>query len=139
VTLVVDIRDEDPDRLAQAATAMCGEIRRLAAADGIAAEVSLAVEIPVVVFDVACGDAVRRPCGLLGLSHRPLVSGAGHDAMSIARIAPAALVFIPCRDGVSHHPDEYASPEQVGNGCDALLHAVLERAGVLASGPDKPV
>jgi N-carbamoyl-L-amino-acid hydrolase len=57
-----------------------------------------------------------------------VISGAGHDAMSIARIAPASLVFIPCRGGVSHHPDEYASPDQVGAGCDAILHAVLERA-----------
>jgi N-carbamoyl-L-amino-acid hydrolase len=61
------------------------------------------------------------------------VSGAGHDAMSLARVAPSALVFIPCRDGVSHHPDEYASPEHVVNGCDALLHAVLERAGERAT------
>ena len=49
--------------------------------------------------------------------------------MSIARIAPSQLVFIPCRDGISHHPAEYASPDQVGAGCDAVLHAVLERAG----------
>jgi len=58
-----------------------------------------------------------------------VVSGAAHDAMSIARIAPSQLVFIPCRDGVSHHPAEYASADQVGAGCDAVLHAVLERAG----------
>lgn len=129
VTLVVDIRDQDPQRLADAAETMRTEIARIGAADGVSIEVELALEIPVVTFDEACGDAIRRACGLLGLSSAPLVSGAGHDAMSIARVAPAALVFIPCRDGVSHHPAEYSSPDQVVKGCDAILHAALERAG----------
>jgi N-carbamoyl-L-amino-acid hydrolase len=50
--------------------------------------------------------------------------------MNLARVAPSALVFIPCRDGVSHHPAEYASPEHVAAGCYVILHAVLARAGV---------
>lgn len=129
VTLVVDVRDREPARLEEAADAMRAEIDRIASADGTSFEVDVALEIPVITFDDACGDAVRRACERLGLSSAPVVSGAGHDAMSIARVAPAQLVFIPCRNGVSHHPAEYASPDQVGNGCDALLHAVLERAG----------
>jgi N-carbamoyl-L-amino-acid hydrolase len=128
VTLVVDVRDEDPGRLGEAADAIAREIPELAAADGVTATVELALEIPVTVFDRECGDAVRRACDELGLSTMPLVSGAGHDAMSLARIVPTALVFIPCRDGISHHPDEYSSPEQVVRGCDALLGAVLQRA-----------
>jgi N-carbamoyl-L-amino-acid hydrolase len=129
VTLVVDIRAKEPERLADAADAMRDDISRIAAADGIAVAVDLALEIPVVTFDEACGNAIRRACASLALSSAPLVSGASHDAMTIARIAPAALVFIPCRDGVSHHPAEYSSPDQVVKGCDTLLHAVLERAG----------
>jgi beta-ureidopropionase / N-carbamoyl-L-amino-acid hydrolase len=128
VTLVVDVRDEDPDRLREAADSIAREIPEIAAADGVSAAFELALEIPVTIFDRACGDAVRRACDALGLSSMPLVSGAGHDAMSLARVVPTALVFIPCRDGVSHHPDEYSSPEQVVRGCDALLGAVLERA-----------
>jgi N-carbamoyl-L-amino-acid hydrolase len=130
VTLVVDIRHPDQRRLTEATKAISEEIERIAAADGIAARLEVILEIPVVTFDEDCGNALRNACRSLGLSFEPLVSGAGHDAMSIARIAPAALVFIPCRDGVSHHPDEYASPEQVANGCDAIIQAVLERAGV---------
>ena len=68
------------------------------------------------VEELGAGAAIRLP------------SGAGHDAMSLARVVPTALVFIPCRDGVSHTPDEYSSPDQVVRGCDALLGAVLERA-----------
>jgi beta-ureidopropionase / N-carbamoyl-L-amino-acid hydrolase len=132
VTLVVDIRATEPRRLAKAADAMRADIRRIAAADGISVEVDLALEIPVVTFDDACGDAIRRACDLLGLSSTLLVSGAGHDAMSVARVAPTALVFIPCRDGISHHPAEYSSPDQIVKGCDALLHGVLERAGSVA-------
>ncbi len=128
VTLVVDVRDEDPDRLTEAADAIAKEIPEIAAADGVSATVELALEIPVTIFDRECRDAVRRACDALGLSSMPLVSGAGHDAMSLARVVPTALVFIPCRGGVSHHPDEYSSPEQVVRGCDALLGAVLERA-----------
>src|SRR5262249_32905144 len=128
VTLVVDIRATEPDRLEKAADAMRADIRQIAAADGVSFQVDLALEIPVVTFDDACGDAIRRACELLGLSSTPLVSGAGHDAMSVARVAPTALVFIPCRDGISHHPAEFSSPDQVVKGCDAILHGVLERA-----------
>jgi N-carbamoyl-L-amino-acid hydrolase len=128
VKLVVDVRDEDPDRLNETADTIATEIPELAAVEGVSATVELALEIPVTVFDGECGDAVRRSCDALGLSSMPLVSGAGHDAMSLARVVPTALVFIPCRDGISHHPDEYSSPEQVVSGCDALLGAVLERA-----------
>ena len=128
VALVVDVRDEDAGRLTEAADSISSEIARIAEADGISAAVELALEIPVTTFDEECGAAIRRAGEKLGLSSMPLVSGAGHDAMSLARVAPTALVFIPCRDGISHHPDEYSSPDQVAKGCDALLHAVLERA-----------
>jgi N-carbamoyl-L-amino-acid hydrolase len=131
VTLVVDVRHPNQPRLTEAVRAISAEIERIAAADGIAARFEVALEIPVVTFDEGCGDAIRVACRSLGLSFASLVSGAGHDAMSIARTAPAALVFIPCRDGVSHHPEEYSTPEQVANGCDAILYAVLARAGVV--------
>jgi N-carbamoyl-L-amino-acid hydrolase len=107
------------------------QVAVIAAAGGVECRAERALDIPVVEFDPGCRDAVGRACADLGLSSMPLISGAGHDAMAIARIAPAALVFIPCRDGVSHHPAEYASPGQVGAGCDALLHAVLERSGAV--------
>jgi N-carbamoyl-L-amino-acid hydrolase len=129
VTLVVDVRHPEPECLQRAVEEVAAEIAHFAAADRIGVEIEQVLDIPVVTFDERCGDSVRRVCDVLDLSFTSLVSGAGHDAMSIARVAPAALVFIPCRNGVSHHPDEYASPEHVANGCNALLHAVLERAG----------
>ena len=128
VTLIVDIRDPDATRIDALDAAVRAAIDTIAAAARVEAEVEIALEIPAVTFDASCGDAIRRACSSLGLGSTSVISGAAHDAMSIARIAPSQLVFIPCRDGVSHHPSEYASPDQVGAGCDAVLHAVLERA-----------
>jgi N-carbamoyl-L-amino-acid hydrolase len=129
VVLVVDIRSPLAERIDEVETAVRSEIAAIADRSRVGVEVEHQLEIPVTVFDEGCREAVRRACDALGLSSMPVISGAGHDAMSIARIAPSSLVFIPCRNGVSHHPDEYASPDQVGAGCDAILHAVLERAG----------
>jgi N-carbamoyl-L-amino-acid hydrolase len=129
VTLVVDVRDPDAAKIDAIDGATRAEIRSIAADAGVDAEVHVALEIPAVTFDTSCGDAIRRACRKLGLGSTGVISGAAHDAMSIARIAPSGLVFIPCRDGISHHPAEYASPDQVGAGCDTVLHTVLERAG----------
>ena len=56
------------------------------------------------------------------------MSGAGHDAVCISKIAPAAMIFVPCKDGISHNEAEYASMEDLAAGCDVLLRAVLEYA-----------
>lgn len=81
-------------------------------------------------FDAACVDAVRAAAAALGLSHRDIVSGAGHDAVYVAGVAPAAMIFVPCKDGVSHNEIEDARPEHLAAGCDVLLRAMLARAGV---------
>jgi N-carbamoyl-L-amino-acid hydrolase len=62
----------------------------------------------------------------------PCVSGAGHDAVYMARLAPAGMIFIPCKDGISHNEIEDAQPAHITAGCNVLLHAMLERAGVVA-------
>jgi beta-ureidopropionase / N-carbamoyl-L-amino-acid hydrolase len=84
---------------------------------------------PPVAFDPECIEAVRQAAGKLGLSAREIVSGAGHDAVYMARAVPTAMVFVPCRDGISHAEVEYASPEACADGANVLLHAVLARAG----------
>ena len=65
----------------------------------------------------------------LGLSHISIASGAGHDMAHMSRIAPAAMVFIPCKDGLSHCPDEFATPEAIARGSAVLTHTVLKLAG----------
>ncbi len=135
VTLVVDIRHPEAARIDEVEQRIGEQVAAIAATGNVDCRAERALDIPVVEFDAGCRDAIGRACADLGLSSMPLISGAGHDAMSIARIAPASLVFIPCREGVSHHPDEYASPDQVGAGCDVLLRAVLERSGATVGCP----
>jgi N-carbamoyl-L-amino-acid hydrolase len=66
------------------------------------------------------------------------VSGAGHDAIYVARLAPAGMIFVPCKDGISHNEIEDAQPAHLEAGCNVLLHAMLERAGI-ADGAGQPV
>jgi N-carbamoyl-L-amino-acid hydrolase len=65
----------------------------------------------------------------------PVVSGAGHDAVYMARLAPAGMIFIPCKDGISHNEIESALPEHITAGANVLLHAMLGRAGVAETTP----
>ena len=74
--------------------------------------------------------ALAQAAEALGYSNMPAVSGAGHDAVYMARLAPAGMIFIPCKDGISHNEIEDAKPEHITAGCNVLLHAMLERAGV---------
>ncbi len=68
--------------------------------------------------DVLLGAMSRTVTG----KHRILASGAGHDGVAISKICPIAMLFIRCRKGLSHHPDEYASPEDIGTGIAVLTH-----------------
>jgi N-carbamoyl-L-amino-acid hydrolase len=61
-----------------------------------------------------------------GYSTRDMISGAGHDAAYVARVAPASMIFVPCKDGISHNEAEYSSKEQCAAGAQVLLQAVLE-------------
>jgi N-carbamoyl-L-amino-acid hydrolase len=79
-------------------------------------------------FDRGCVDAVRNAASRLGYSHTDIVSGAGHDAIYIARVAPTTMIFIPCEGGISHNEAEYAKPEDCAAGADVLLNVLHERA-----------
>ena len=85
-----------------------------------------------VTFDETCVQAVRSAAVRLGYSHMDWVSGAGHDACWINRVAPTAMIMCPCVDGLSHNEAEEISPEWAAAGTDVLLHAVLETAIITA-------
>ncbi len=82
-----------------------------------------------IAFDRACVDSVRAAAERFGYSHRDIVSGAGHDACYLSKVAPTAMVFVPCVDGISHNEVEDATPEWIEAGGNVLLHAMLGRAG----------
>jgi N-carbamoyl-L-amino-acid hydrolase len=114
--------------------AMDADIRdvaaRISAESGLAIDVQLVTSFPATQFHPDCVDAVARATRHLGYSHMDAVSGAGHDAVYMAKLAPAGMIFIPCKDGISHNEIEDAKPEHITAGCNVLLHAMLERAGV---------
>jgi len=86
---------------------------------------------PPVPFDAGCVAAVRRAAKHLGLTHRDIVSGAGHDACYMARVAPTSMIFTPCVDGISHNESEDIKQEWSTAGANVLMHAVLEKAEIV--------
>lgn len=84
-----------------------------------------------VTFDKDCVKAIRDAADRLGYTHRNIVSGAGHDACWINRVAPTAMVMCPCVDGLSHNEAEEITKEWAGAGADVLFHAVVETAVIV--------
>jgi N-carbamoyl-L-amino-acid hydrolase len=107
-----------------------GVAAKLAAESGLPIDMKLVTSFPATQFHADCVDAVGRAAKALGYSHMNAVSGAGHDAVYMAKVVPAGMIFIPCKDGISHNEIEDAKPEHITAGCNVLLHAMLERAGV---------
>ena len=103
----------------------------------IADEIGLGIEIEQVghfdpvTFDETCVATVRAAAERLGYSHRNIISGAGHDACWVNRVAPTAMIMCPCVDGLSHNEAEEISPEWAKAGADVLFHAVVETAGIV--------
>ena len=90
----------------------------------------------VAYMDDSLRERLTRSADHLGLSHINLSSGAGHDMAHMSRIAPAAMIFIPCRDGLSHCPEEFTTPEAIARGSAVLIHSLLDLAGLDLAGLD---
>jgi beta-ureidopropionase / N-carbamoyl-L-amino-acid hydrolase len=129
VKFSIDLRNAT-DALCEA---MDADIRavaaKLAAESGLTIEITPVSAYPAQPFHADCIAAVQKAADALGYSNMPAVSGAGHDAVYMARLAPAGMIFIPCKDGISHNEIEDAKPEHIEAGCNVLLQAMLERAG----------
>ena len=78
---------------------------------------------------------MRDAAAALGYPHQDIISGAGHDAVYMARVAPSAMVFVPCVGGISHNEIEDAKPADLAAGCNVLLNALLESADAAARRP----
>src|SRR5262249_48079948 len=103
----------------------CGEI---AAAIGLEVEVKEFWYFPPTPFHAALVAAVRDTAGALGYPHQDIISGAGHYAVYLARVAPTAMIFAPCVGGISHNEIEDVKPADLTAGANVLLNAVLDRA-----------
>ena len=132
VKFSIDLRNAD-DALCEAMDAdIRGVAERISAESGLPITIELVSQYPAQAFHPDCIGSVAKAAARLGYSNMPCVSGAGHDAVYMARLAPAGMIFIPCKDGISHNEIEDAKPEHITAGCNVLLHAMLERAGVAA-------
>ena len=132
VRFSIDLRNSSDARC----DAMDADIRaaaaRLQAASGLAVQIEPVSAYPAQPFEAGCVAAVADAAARLGLSAMPVVSGAGHDAVYLARLAPTGMIFVPCTGGISHNEIEDATPEHLEAGCNVLLQVMLERAGLVA-------
>lgn len=127
LAMSVDLRHPEAGVLAR----MDGKLRALAeqGAPGLTCKLEEVWHSPPVKFDSSCVAAVTGAAERLGLQARPMTSGAGHDSVYVARVAPTAMIFIPCTGGISHNEAEEARKDHVAQGTDVLLHALLTLAG----------
>jgi len=125
----VDFRDTDIAGLDRMEQGLRAAAARVAQEHGLAIDIRQTVFFSPCRFDEACVAAVRAGAEGLGYRHMDIVSGAGHDAVYIAGVAPTAMIFVPCEGGISHNEIENATPEDLAAGCNVLLQAVLAKAG----------
>jgi N-carbamoyl-L-amino-acid hydrolase len=131
VRMTVDLRNAKDSTL----LAMRSELEKTASA--IAAERRVGINLKEVVyfapseFALELVERVRAAAKALHFSHRDIVSGAAHDAVYLSRVAPTAMVFVPCEGGISHNEIENARPDDLAAGCSVMLEAVLQTARVV--------
>lgn len=127
VTMRIDLRHPDNAVLGQLGQRLADLCESLAAP--CSAQVTPLVDAPSNGFDPALQQAIARAATRIGVAHMPILSAAGHDARHMAPLCPSAMIFIPCRDGVSHAEHEWAEPAHVAAGADVLLDVLLPWVG----------
>jgi len=130
LVLAVDLRHPDPEALQMMDSAFRKLVEKHASCHLLDADIRLEWDSPPVSFDEQCVEAVRAAVRRLGYSAMEMVSGAGHDAVYLSRVVPTAMIFVPCRGGISHNEVEYAEPAHLEAGCNVLLHSILGCAEV---------
>ena len=133
VVFTVDMRSPELSVIADMETRLMAESKKICADMSLEVEFEKVGGFDPVEFDEKCVSAVRNASEKLGYTHMNLISGAGHDACWINRVAPTAMVMCPCVDGLSHNEAEEISKEWATAGADVLLHAVLETAVIIES------
>ena len=125
VVMTVEIRDLSAEKIDMLARQVISEGERIATATGTSVTFHLFSENVPALTDPRVQGLIARAADGLGLSHRPLPSGAGHDAQDLARIAPAGMIFVPSVAGISHSPRELSRPRDIANGANVLLQTLL--------------
>jgi N-carbamoyl-L-amino-acid hydrolase len=130
VAFTVDIRSPKAETLDAIDQELRGAIAEIAARRKVEIAFDAIWRKEPTVFNARLVDAVESATRALGYSHRRITSGAGHDACNLANVVPAAMIFVPCKDGISHNELEDATQADCTAGANALMHTVLALAGV---------
>jgi N-carbamoyl-L-amino-acid hydrolase len=123
-----DLRHPDAATLQALDDRMQQAMRGIARSHGLAVEIERVMDKPPVQFDADVIDTIRGTARRLGYSSLDMLSGAGHDAMNVARVAPTGMIFVPCKDGLSHNEAESATPSHLAAGAHTLLETLVTRA-----------
>jgi beta-ureidopropionase / N-carbamoyl-L-amino-acid hydrolase len=134
VVMTVDMRDHSDAVVERMDGLLRAAVAEIAADEGVEIAVKKTADVPAVVFHPACVGAVRQAAIGLGLGCRDIISGAGHDAVHAAKVAPSAMIFVPCKDGLSHNEAESATLEDCAAGAQVLLEAALALDAKLGAG-----
>lgn len=134
VRMTLDFRHLEGEQLDAMIADVGTVIEATCAKHGLSHELVPTADFPALYFDRGCVDAVRQSAQALGLPHMDIVSGAGHDAIFLAELGPAGMIFVPCENGISHNEIENATPQDLAAGCAVLLRAMLAASEAIASG-----
>jgi N-carbamoyl-L-amino-acid hydrolase len=126
VFFCVDFRHPQARMLDELEAEFTKSLREICDPLGLAVTSTRIWDQPPVHFDAACVASVRNAAELSGFSTRDIISGAGHDAAYVSRVAPTSMIFVPCRGGISHNEAEFTAKEQCAAGAQVLLQAVLD-------------
>jgi N-carbamoyl-L-amino-acid hydrolase len=128
VDMSIDIRHPDDMKRQAMDLAVRAAVSQAAQCCQLQATLVQVLEQPAAAFDARCVDVVREAAVHEGYSHMDMISGAAHDAIAIARVAPTAMIFVPCAGGISHNELESAAPQDLAAGCQVLLRSMLAAA-----------
>lgn len=130
----VDIRHPDRDHLGALETLVSEHSRVQAARQSCTVSIARTFDMPPCVFSSGIQSVVERAAGEAGYSYTSMLSGAFHDALYLNRVAPAGMIFVPCRDGLSHNEAEHVEPDDAVAGCKVLALATLTLASAENAG-----
>ncbi len=126
VKLSVDIRSNEDENIKTIGNEIIKEVERIEKSLDIDIEVKNTLYVPPVHMAKEITDIMEKSTKQLGYSYMRMNSGAGHDAMIMAEIAPTSLIFVPSKDGLSHHPDEWTDYEDLKKGVEVMLDTVIQ-------------
>jgi N-carbamoyl-L-amino-acid hydrolase len=127
-TMTLDVRNTDEKLLRKAEQEIAAFIADVAVREGVTTSVRTLARFEPVQFDQRVIDIVHHHATDLGHTVQYMPSGAGHDAQMLARVCPTAMIFTQSKDGLSHNPAEYTSPEDLEAGSNILLQTMLTLA-----------